>query len=58
MPLSVAAVVVARRPRTGAVPVAVAAPPLWWLLVDELGAAVRAARKRFGSAAATGRTRP
>lgn len=45
MPLFVAAVVVARRRRTATV--AVPAPvPLWWLLVNELTAALRSAWAR------------
>ncbi|MCB1003175.1 MAG: hypothetical protein KDB35_03225 [Acidimicrobiales bacterium] len=46
MPLFVAAVVVARRRRAGTAPVPVPAPPLWWLLVDELTVALRSAWAR------------
>lgn len=49
MPLFVAALVVARRRRTATVPVPVPAPPLWWLLVDELTAALRSAWARVAS---------
>jgi len=45
MPLFVAALVVARRRRTATVPVPVSVP-LWWLLVDELAAALRSAWAR------------
>lgn len=45
MPLFVAALVVARRRRTATVPVPVPVP-LWWLLVDELIAALRSAWAR------------
>jgi hypothetical protein len=43
MPLFVAALVVARRRRNATVAVPVPVAPLWWLVVDELTAALRSA---------------
>ncbi|MGE3447816.1 MAG: hypothetical protein AB7H92_09585 [Microbacteriaceae bacterium] len=43
MPLFVATLVVAPRRRNATVAVPVPAPPLWWLVVDELTTALRSA---------------
>jgi hypothetical protein len=54
MPLFAAALVVARRNRrTTTMPVPVNAPPLWWLLADEIAHAARRLRARLAALVST-----